>query len=336
MTLFNQKPTEEVIQNSIQKIDDILNTSRDKQTPIQTDLLDAIEAHQADDGSWSLIEDPSMPADARWEFIYQPTAYVTAILMAVPETLFAERPHILGMIKRGLHFLSSGKIGGRGYDRIRGYLDITEIYIDPSVFQFLIRYPSFIPKGFKRYIETLKETLESIQSDEKTDWFCGAEERDMAEKLLKKLDVIMANLLRMLPEEKLYIAYGSNIDLEQMAYRCPNARVIGAVSIPGFVLSYRQSSSGYYASLDKADRSETPGLLWAITAADEANLDLYEGVSSNCYYKMEIPVVLAGQRLMAMTYLIPEERPAGEPSSDYRNVIHRAYENLYLPLSSLI
>ena len=34
--------------------------------------------------------------------------------------------------------------------------------------------------------------------------------------------------------KQLYIAYGSNINLEQMAFRCPNSKVVGTSEIKDF------------------------------------------------------------------------------------------------------
>ena len=40
-------------------------------------------------------------------------------------------------------------------------------------------------------------------------------------------------------KKQLYIAYGSNINLEQMAYRCPHSKVIGTSEIKDFELEFR-------------------------------------------------------------------------------------------------
>ena len=40
---------------------------------------------------------------------------------------------------------------------------------------------------------------------------------------------------------KLYFAYGSNINLDQMAYRCPDAQVVGPVKLEGWELLFRGS-----------------------------------------------------------------------------------------------
>ena len=37
-------------------------------------------------------------------------------------------------------------------------------------------------------------------------------------------------------EGKLYFAYGSNINLDQMAQRCPDAQVVGSVTLENYEL----------------------------------------------------------------------------------------------------
>lgn len=39
--------------------------------------------------------------------------------------------------------------------------------------------------------------------------------------------------------KQLYIAYGSNINLEQMAYRCPHSKVVGTSEIKDYELKFR-------------------------------------------------------------------------------------------------
>lgn len=38
---------------------------------------------------------------------------------------------------------------------------------------------------------------------------------------------------------RLYIAYGSNINLEQMSNRCPNSKVVGKEMLKGYELEFR-------------------------------------------------------------------------------------------------
>ena len=40
---------------------------------------------------------------------------------------------------------------------------------------------------------------------------------------------------------KLYFAYGSNMNLNQMAFRCPDAKVIESVQVENYRLAFRGS-----------------------------------------------------------------------------------------------
>ena len=44
--------------------------------------------------------------------------------------------------------------------------------------------------------------------------------------------------------EKLYFAYGSNINLEQMAYRCPAAEAVGPVILENYELLFLGNTKG--------------------------------------------------------------------------------------------
>ena len=47
---------------------------------------------------------------------------------------------------------------------------------------------------------------------------------------------------------KEYFAYGSNLNFEQMAYRCPEATVVGTAKLDGYELAFRR---GYLTILDR-------------------------------------------------------------------------------------
>lgn len=55
-------------------------------------------------------------------------------------------------------------------------------------------------------------------------------------------------------EEKLYFAYGSNINLDQMDMRCPDARVVGTVVLEGYELLFRGNLRGMRCCDDRAQR----------------------------------------------------------------------------------
>lgn len=123
---------------------------------------------------------------------------------------------------------------------------------------------------------------------------------------------------------KYYIAYGSNMDEKQMAYRCPNARLVGKSEVKGYELLFKGSQTGSYATIEPKENSIVPVLVWQITKVDEKNLDLYEGFPT-FYYKKNLKVMIEGEELTAMVYIMDEKRELGVPSNRYFNVLDSAY-----------
>ncbi len=70
----------------------------------------------------------------------------------------------------------------------------------------------------------------------------------------------------------LYVAYGSNINLTQMAFRCPHSRVVGTAMVKGWELEFR----GVATIVPKPD-TEVPVLLWELDPRDVPALNRYEG-----------------------------------------------------------
>ena len=54
---------------------------------------------------------------------------------------------------------------------------------------------------------------------------------------------------------KIDIAYGSNLNLPQMAKRCPSARVLGTSEIKDYKLLLRGSRTGSYATIEPCEAS---------------------------------------------------------------------------------
>ena len=75
-------------------------------------------------------------------------------------------------------------------------------------------------------------------------------------------------------EETLYFAYGSNINLEQMEHRCPDAQLVGPVTLQNYELQFRGSG---FATVSPKKGSVVHGLLWKLTPKSEQALDRYEG-----------------------------------------------------------
>ncbi len=131
--------------------------------------------------------------------------------------------------------------------------------------------------------------------------------------------------------KRYYIAYGSNLNIDQMSYRCPGARVVGTSKIPDFQLLFKGSKSGAYLTIEPKKGGKVPVAVWEVTADDELSLDRYEGYP-NFYYKteVEIPVICISDRrvrkLKAFIYIMHEEREISIPSQRYVDVCLDGYE----------
>ena len=132
--------------------------------------------------------------------------------------------------------------------------------------------------------------------------------------------------------EKYYLAYGSNLSREQMAFRTPNAEIVGTAMLKGWRLLFRQ-----YATIKKSDKYSTPVLVWKISANDEKRLDRYEGFPK-FYVKKNLKVSVTGLdgndlgELKAMVYIMSAEAmkmrtPHSTPSSQYYSILHDGYND---------
>lgn len=135
-------------------------------------------------------------------------------------------------------------------------------------------------------------------------------------------------------KEKLYIAYGSNLDRVQMAFRCPTAKVVCKTWIHDYRLVFQGRPYGAHANVIPAQGYEVPVVVWSITAADERALDRYEGVAGGYYTKEYMEVEVDGEMKEALIYIMTPN-PYGIPHDDYLDTIARGYKDFNLPVGVL-
>jgi len=134
-------------------------------------------------------------------------------------------------------------------------------------------------------------------------------------------------------EDRLYFAYGSNINLEQMDYRCPDASVVGPVVLEGWELLFRR---GGFATIAPKEGGTVHGLLWSITRSCERSLDLYEGYPRFYDKRMVTVRDSEGRSLSAMVYIMDERfREPMLPTDTYYNGILEGYRQNGLPVTAL-
>ena len=134
--------------------------------------------------------------------------------------------------------------------------------------------------------------------------------------------------------KKYYIAYGSNLSVEQMAHRCPGATIAGQAVLVGWELLFRGC-----ATIAPNPKKNTSVLVWEISEQDEKSLDRYEGFP--IYYRKErlnIELLHEGaeaKMVTAMVYIMENDFGRRAPSLNYYKVLYDGYKTFKFPMHIL-
>lgn len=136
----------------------------------------------------------------------------------------------------------------------------------------------------------------------------------------------------MYESEILYCAYGSNLNHDQMAYRCPNAVFVGTGVVPNYRLVFRG-----VADIEWARGQQVHVGLWRVTDQCVDALDRYEGYP-HLYERGGIEVIMSGKkkpRTVETFFYYMNSGGYAEPSTGYLKSIADGYVDCGLPLEDL-
>ncbi|HUZ71855.1 MAG TPA: gamma-glutamylcyclotransferase family protein [Stellaceae bacterium] len=125
----------------------------------------------------------------------------------------------------------------------------------------------------------------------------------------------------------LYFAYGSNMVPEQMAMRCPAARLLGTAVLAGHRFGIIRGGHG---SVLRRRGAYVHGVLWRVSRGDQAALDRYEEVFRGLY-RRERRVVRAAGRTTAATVYVAAATAPGRPRTAYIAAIIAAAREFGFP-----
>lgn len=130
--------------------------------------------------------------------------------------------------------------------------------------------------------------------------------------------------------KRYYIAYGSNLNVSQMHWRCPTAKVMGTAVIEDYELLFKGSKTGSYLTIEPKKGYRVPVVAWSVEKKDELALDRYEGYP-DFYYKKEFTLPIKGiktgkvRERKAFAYIMHGNRPIGIPSQHYLEICLAGY-----------
>lgn len=73
-----------------------------------------------------------------------------------------------------------------------------------------------------------------------------------------------------------YIAYGSNLNKEEMKQRCKDAKFVSLARLENYTLTYRGNPGRAYLTVDKKKGDFVRVAVWDVSEKDKKSLDEYE------------------------------------------------------------
>jgi cation transport regulator ChaC len=140
---------------------------------------------------------------------------------------------------------------------------------------------------------------------------------------------------------KKYFAYGSNMNRDQIAERCPNYRLIGTGEVEGYRLIFPRSSEKRMcgvASIAESEGESVFGVVFELCANDVANLNKREGFdptrdrSKNSYNQIDVSVAMSDRiYLDCFTYVAVSQPGEHLPNQSYMALITNGAKEHKLP-----
>ena len=126
--------------------------------------------------------------------------------------------------------------------------------------------------------------------------------------------------------KKYYLAYGSNLNLKQMAFRCPGAKPIGTINLKDYRLVYKGGMDNFsYLTIEKCEGYNVPLGLFEVSFLDIYFLDKYEGYPK-FYSKYYIPIRINNEDKKALIYVMNQGFDYHIPSEEYVKTCMNGYD----------
>jgi gamma-glutamylcyclotransferase (GGCT)/AIG2-like uncharacterized protein YtfP len=131
----------------------------------------------------------------------------------------------------------------------------------------------------------------------------------------------------------MYAAYGSNMDPAQMARRCPHSPRRGTGWLEDWRLTFGGAELGWdgaLATVVEASGQRVFVALYEMNEADEAALDMWDGVTLGYYRQTKVRVATEEGDVLAWLYVL-NGYEGGLPSARYLGILADAAETAGAP-----
>lgn len=128
----------------------------------------------------------------------------------------------------------------------------------------------------------------------------------------------------------LYFAYASNLNLKQMAQRCPEAKAGVTATLPNYKIiftGYQRGRGGASATIQYSKGNKVIGGIYKVNEAGLRKLDKYEDYP-HVYKHLNVTVWTdSGEAVEAISYIKIQQEDEGQPSAAYKAVIQQGYRD---------
>ena len=162
---------------------------------------------QREDGSWAVIEDTKAPSDIKVAYIFTPTYYATAAIMAYMNAggILNEEEKVC--MEKGLHIAAKRSLNGAGYEAVRSKLNTLSVYKAAGMYEWMKKFGDQYPE----FSDMIRREIRGFQLGLITGRTYSDWNIDFSEEFHKEVD----DYDRAMDPYVWYAAYGSNISRER-------------------------------------------------------------------------------------------------------------------------
>jgi len=286
----------------------LLKETLDDVTVLTNEEIELLINYQDEEGSFRLTNYKGYQGDVALDCYWYPSYLIALILVNLD--LCGKVKLDETKMKKALDFCSSHYFKGHGYDSFETQIKVATLFAKNNFKVFANKY-EYASKNTINLLDNLSAYYRELIKTNKTydDW--GTDLKHLINEFLDSYDSVC------------YIAYGSNLNKEQMKKRCPNAEVVGTSYINDYKLKYN-----LYLTIEKSIGSKVPVAIWRINNKDELSLDRYEGYP-RIYRKEYMDVEVDNTMKKCIIYIMNDivERKDVSPTKEYFERCKRGYED---------
>lgn len=134
--------------------------------------------------------------------------------------------------------------------------------------------------------------------------------------------------------DRYYLAYGSNMNTDEMKLRCPFAKLHKVDELKDYELQFRGGNGTAYLTVEPKEGSSVYVALWKVTDHDKTMLDYYEGYHK-LYHIEKINLKFDDKTYPCFMYVMNGGYGYELPTMNYYHRCMSAYKHLGLDGNSL-